>query len=102
MLRVLLHAELDKLKVEQQAEMARLTHSVDFYSERLGLTLQNAGGSLSLDFTLIDPASPQKVSVRPLHIPSCLALHFSREPDRTCGLAGGMHSETAETAEPAG
>lgn len=31
------------MKLDQDAQMARLTHSVDYYGKRLGLQLQNAG-----------------------------------------------------------
>ena len=109
--------ELDKRKAAQEAELARLSKSVDFYSQRLGLVLQvrhvreaylcatefwrhiglfhrlwagcrqNAGGSLSLDYTLIDPAAPAKVG-RPSAARAsryCPAADASRRGGMTCG-----------------
>eukprot|EP01051_Picozoa_sp_SAG22_P027091 SAG22_NODE_8897_length_623_cov_0.870229_1_plen_144_part_10 len=51
---------LESMRVTQQASMAELAHSMDQFGSRLGLYLENSGGALNLEYSLIDPDDLEK------------------------------------------
>jgi chromosome segregation ATPase len=48
-----------KMEQEQAAELSQFAKAVAFYSGRLGLELENNGGSFSMVFTAVNPAVPE-------------------------------------------
>jgi hypothetical protein len=47
-----------KMEQEQETELSQFGKALEYYSDRLGLELENDGGSFSMVFTAVNPANP--------------------------------------------
>ena len=50
--------ECEKMEQEQAAKLAEHSDALEFYSQRLGLELENVDGSFSMVYTAVNPANP--------------------------------------------
>lgn len=50
--------ECEKMEQEQTSSLTEHSQALEFFSNRLGLELENNGGSFSMVFTVVNPANP--------------------------------------------